>query len=625
MQTLQKINWKALLLRGVLPCLLAVAAAFVARYQLELSDGVTPNYLAGQWPLYAPLNAMTALCLTLALFAVLGRWWLATGISGLLFTVVALINYYTRDLHGSALMPQDILNLGTAAEVMGSYTLKISQSVVTIALCLLPVLALCAVQRWLEKGGPKRASWPARGVRVAACAAAVWAVLYIGYFGPAPLKPKATYGWAWQETYYKYGYLAGTIEAASLMADPILEPEGYTDDAAREAAAMVSGQYAGMATAESAYPDIVLILSESFYDFDLVTDLQADTDVRPVTENLQNAVLGHTVSPHVGGGTNSSEYEMLSSNSLMLMPSITPFNWLNLYGANSLVSYTKELGYATLAAHPYTNSNYRRDSAWRALGFDETHFEGDFPTKEYYGDRPYQTDSATYRDFQALYEAMPADQPRFAFLVSIQTHGDYDMNDASLDIVHAATDYGEYDELMDEYLSCVKMSDAAVQELLDYFTELYETTGRRVVVAMAGDHAPSFVDHVADKSIAPQNELQILERSTPFFIWANYPLEQIDAAVSESDPLNRMDMVMLAPTIAQQAGLPLSPFYQYLLEMKQVTPVVTGANDYMRPDGTTARYGESAEHDAWAKGYLNLEYNNVGAHAARDQSLFAPQ
>ena len=625
MQTLQKINWKALLLRGVLPCLLAVAAAFVARYQLELSDGVTPNYLAGQWPVYAPLNAMTALCLTLVLFAVLGRWWLATGISGLLFTVVALINYYTRDLHGSALMPQDILNLGTAAEVMGSYTLKVSQSVVIIALCLLPVLALCAVQRALEKGGPKRASWPARGVRAAACAAAVWAVLYIGYFGPAPLKPKATYGWAWQETYYKYGYLAGTIEAASLMADPILEPEGYTDDAAREAAAMVSGQYAGMATAESAYPDIVLILSESFYDFDLVTDLQADTDVRPVTENLQNAVLGHTVSPHVGGGTNSSEYEMLSSNSLMLMPSITPFNWLNLYGANSLVSYTKDLGYATLAAHPYTNSNYRRDSAWRALGFDETHFEGDFPTKEYYGDRPYQTDSATYRDFQALYEAMPADQPRFAFLVSIQTHGDYDMNDASLDIVHAATDYGEYDELMDEYLSCVKMSDAAVQELLDYFTELYETTGRRVVVAMAGDHAPSFVDHVADKSIAPQNELQILERSTPFFIWANYPLEQIDAAVSETDPLNRMDMVMLAPTIAQQAGLPLSPFYQYLLEMKQVTPVVTGANDYMRPDGTTARYGESAEHDAWAKGYLNLEYNNVGAHAARDQSLFAPQ
>lgn len=624
MQTLKTINWKKVFLGAVLPCVLAIAAAFIARYQLELSDGVTPDYLAGQWPVYAPLNAMTAFCLTLILFALMGRWWLATGISGVLFTIVALVNYYTRDLHGSALMPQDIMNLGTAAEVMGSYTLKISDTVVTIALCVLPVLGISAVQWFLTKNGPKRVSWKARGVRVAACAAAIFCVMYFGYFGPNPIKPKATYGWAWQETYYKYGYLAGTVEATTLMSDPIVKPENYSDQAAQDAAALVQGTYATAETAQE-YPDIVLILSESFYDFDLVTDLQADAEIMPVTKNLENAVYGHTVSPHVGGGTNNSEYEMLSSNSMTLMPSITPFNWLNLYGANSLVSYTKSLGYTTMAAHPYTNSNYRRDSAWRALGFDETYFQDDFPTKEYYGNRPYQTDSASYKDFETLYEAMPADQPRFAFLVSIQSHGDYDMNDASLDTVHAATDYGEYDELMDEYLSCMQKSDAAVAELMEYFTNLYEETGRKVVVALAGDHAPSFVDHVADKSIAPQNELQILERSTPFFIWANYPLENTELAVSNTDPLNRMDMVMLAPTIAQQAGLPLSTFYQYLLEMKDVTPVITGANDYMTPDGHTAEFGTNPEMDQWVYGYLNLEYNNVGAHAKRDQTLFDAQ
>ena len=398
MQTLKTINWKKVFLGAVLPCVLAIAAAFIARYQLELSDGVTPDYLAGQWPVYAPLNAMTAFCLTLILFALMGRWWLATGISGVLFTIVALVNYYTRDLHGSALMPQDIMNLGTAAEVMGSYTLKISDTVVTIALCVLPVLGISAVQWFLTKNGPKRASWKARGVRVAACAAAIFCVMYFGYFGPNPIKPKATYGWAWQETYYKYGYLAGTVEATTLMSDPIVKPENYSDQAAQDAAALVQGTYATAETAQE-YPDIVLILSESFYDFDLVTDLQADAEIMPVTKNLENAVYGHTVSPHVGGGTNNSEYEMLSSNSMTLMPSITPFNWLNLYGANSLVSYTKSLGYTTMAAHPYTNSNYRRDSAWRALGFDETYFQDDFPTKEYYGNRPYQTDSASYKDF----------------------------------------------------------------------------------------------------------------------------------------------------------------------------------------------------------------------------------
>ena len=626
MQHFKNFDWKKFLMQGVLPCLLAVAVGFISRYQLELSDGVTESFLALQWPLYAPLNALTAFCLTLILFAMLGRWWLSTALSGAVFTIIALINYYTRDLHGSALMPQDILNLGTAAEVMGSYTLKITHDVIKIALLFLPILAIAFVQRRLCKGAPKRASWPARGVRVAGSALCVFLVMFFGYFGPVTVKPKTTYGWAWQNTYYTYGYLAGTIEATSLMADPIIEPEGYSDAAAVEAFAKADG-YTGPATAETAqdYPDVVLILSESFYDFDLVTDLQADTDIMPVTKNLPNSVYGHTISPHVGGGTNLTEYEMLTSNSLILMPSITPFNWLNLYNANSVVSYLKGLGYSTMAAHPYTNSNYQRDSAWLALGFDETHFEDDFPTQDRYGDRPYQTDSATYKDWEKLYEAMPEDKPRFSFLVSIQSHGDYDMNDASLDIVHAATDYGEYDELMDEYLSCIKMTDAAVQELCDYFTAQYEKTGRKVIVAMAGDHAPSFVTHVADPSFAAAgNDLELLQRSTPFFIWANYPLEHTDAAVSTTDPLNRMDMVMLTPTLLQQAGLPLSDYYKYLLEMKQNTPVVTAANDYMKADGTTAVYGVDPALDAWVKGYLNLEYNNIGAHAKRDQSIFDP-
>ena len=625
MQHFKNFDWKKFLMQGVLPCLLAVAVGFISRYQLELSDGVTESFLALQWPLYAPLNALTAFCLTLILFAMLGRWWLSTALSGAVFTIIALINYYTRDLHGSALMPQDILNLGTAAEVMGSYTLKITHDVIKIALLFLPILAIAFVQRRLCKGAPKRASWPARGVRVAGSSLCVFLVMFFGYFGPVTVKPKTTYGWAWQNTYYTYGYLAGTIEATSLMADPIIEPEGYSDAAAVEAFAKADG-YTGPATAETAqdYPDVVLILSESFYDFDLVTDLQADTDIMPVTKNLPNSVYGHTISPHVGGGTNLTEYEMLTSNSLILMPSITPFNWLNLYNANSVVSYLKGLGYSTMAAHPYTNSNYQRDSAWLALGFDETHFQDDFPTQDRYGDRPYQTDSATYKDWEKLYEAMPEDKPRFSFLVSIQSHGDYDMNDASLDVVHAATDYGEYDELMDEYLSCIKMTDAAVQELCDYFTAQYEKTGRKVIVAMAGDHAPSFVTHVADPSFAAGNDLELLQRSTPFFIWANYPLEHTDAAISTTDPLNRMDMVMLTPTLLQQAGLPLSDYYKYLLEMKQNTPVVTAANDYMKADGTTAKYGVDPALDAWVKGYLNLEYNNIGAHAKRNQSIFDP-
>ena len=618
------IRSKTFWLRTVLPFLLAIVAAFIARYQLELSDGVTPDYMAGQWPLYAPLNAFTAFCLTLVLFAFIGRWSLATGISGGVFTLLAIVNYYTRDLHGTALMPQDILNIGTAAAVMGSYTLRITQTVITIVALLLPVLAISVAQRFLayDRGKPPKISWKHRLARWAGCFAGIFVILYVGYFAPFAIKPKQTYGWAWQLTYYTYGYLAGTIESAGLLMNPIVEPDNYSDEAADEAAARADGYTPAVETvSEQEYPDIVLILSESFYDFDLVTDLQTDVEVMSVTKNLENSIYGHTVSPQVGGGTNSSEYEMLTSNSLMLMPSITPFNWLNLYGADSIVSYLEDLGYSTMAAHPYTNLNYRRNSAWLALGFDQVYFEDSFPTKEYYGNRPYQTDSATYKDLEAMYESMPEDQPRFTFLVSIQSHGDYDMNDPELDLVHAATDYGEYDEVMDEYLSCMYLTDQAFGELTDYFTQVYEETGRKVIVAMAGDHAPSFVDHVADKTIASENDLQILERSTPFIIWANYPLENA-GETNENDPLNRMDLCMFAPAVAEQAGLPLTDYYEYLLAMQDDVTVMTAGNDYMDANGVTHVYGENETNDDWVHGYFALEYNNIGTHAKKNDSLF---
>jgi len=138
---------------------------------------------------------------------------------------------------------------------------------------------------------------------------------------------------------------------------------------------------------------------------------------------------------------------------------------------------------------------------------------------------------------------------------------------------------------------------------------------------MAGDHAPSFVDHVADHTFTDENNLQILERSTPYLIWANYPLENA-GQTSATDEYNRMDMCMLAPTLVENAGLPLTPYYQYLLALKQVAPVVTAANDYMDADGVTHTYGENAELDAWVHGYFNLEYNNIGAKATRQQNLF---
>ena len=617
---LQNFFHKSTVIHIVLPLLLALAAAFVGWFQLELSDAVPAAYLAAQWPVYAPLNALTVLCVTLLLYALTGRWSRATGLSGAVLTVLALVNYYTRDLHGSAVMPEDVLNLSTAAEVMGSYTLQITGTVVAIVLLYLPVLLAAWLQARLCADLPKRAAPKARAARYAGCAAGIFAILYAGYFAPFAPLPRSDAGWTWQTAYYRHGFLASSVETCRLLGDAVIQPAGYDEAALPDIAAAAERPNAET----DDRPDILLILSESLYDFSLVTDLQADTELMPVINALPNAVRGHTVSANVGGGTNVTEYEMLTSNSPMLVPTVTPFNGLDFSDANSVVGYLKSLGYTTMAAHPYAASNYNRDVVWQQLGFDETHFMQDFPTQETYGARPYQTDSATYRDWQALYEAMPADKPRFSFLVSIQTHGDYTMNDDTQNLVHTAADYGAFDHTMDEYLSCVRMSDAAFGELCGYFTDLYARTGRKVIVAMAGDHAPSFVAHVSDPALGQGDELTLLQRSTPFVIWANYPLPHADAAQNPADPLNRMDMVMLTPTLLEQAGLPLSDYYRYLLTLKDAAPVMTGAEDYALPDGTAAAFGEDAARDALVRGYFDLEYNNIGTRANRVQTIFEP-
>ena len=79
---------------------------------------------------------------------------------------------------------------------------------------------------------------------------------------------------------------------------------------------------------------------------------------------------------------------------------------------------------------------------------------------------------------------------------------------------------------------------------------------------------------------------------------------------------------MLAPVLAEQAGLPLTPYYSYMLAMREDVTVFTAGNDFMDASGVTHTYGENAAMDEWVHGYFALEYNNIGTHAHRNQALF---
>ena len=609
--------------------LLALAAAAVGWLQLERSAGLENHILLALPPQYILLGVLTVLAVQLVLYALCGRWHIATAVGGGLVTLYALVDYYVKMLHGTALMAVDIANAATAADVVGAYQIRPDATSIKIALCYLPVLAAAVVQ-WLlgrpaRKIGGVAVTWRRRLARWSGCAAALAALLFFGYFGPVSLMPRdvGKLAYAIAFNFNAYGYTPSLVSSTLLLAQPVAKPEGYSAEAAAAAADAAQGYTPAVAEADAGeYPDVVLILNESFYDLSLVGDPQADAPYLAFYRALQDrATLGYALVPDVGGGTNRSEFTLLTGHSMALMPGVTPFSNMSMEGQPSAVSYLRSLGYTTLAAHPAMPGNYRRGTAWPMLGFDETYFEDAFRPYTPYGERnAYVPDDRAFTRFTELYEAMPADKPRFAYLLTMQNHGGYESVADELLTVHAGADYGSYAHAVDEYLSCISLSDAALADLVDYFGTLYQTTGRKVVLLMVGDHAPYLIDDLTDDALAGA-ERTVRQRATPFVLWTNWPAEARVGTATEEGALPVVDLCALMPMTMEQAGLPLSPYYRYILAMRRQISGWTNLDGVLLPGGSVA--AADADAQAWLDGYYALEYNALTA-AERQDSLFLP-
>ena len=120
---------------------------------------------------------------------------------------------------------------------------------------------------------------------------------------------------------------------------------------------------------------------------------------------------------------------------------------------------------------------------------------------------------------------MDEDTPRFVYLLTMQNHGPWNTNPEEYNIVHIQNDMGDKEAEVNEYLSCIHLSNLAFEELIEYF----KNVEREVIICMVGDHAPTFASEIIDEKYT-EDEKKLLLRSTPFVIWSNYGLETRDEA-----------------------------------------------------------------------------------------------
>ena len=560
---------------------LVTLEAVLLHYALQTSSQ-QPLFPAKGTYIVPALLLMLAILLALAL--VLGRFGRAMLVGSVLCTLWAAANHYVLLFHGSPLFVSELANTRTALNVISGYSFLPDRTLVEILLLLPVELALGKSALRMEKAAWPKISWKLTLSKLggaAACAGAL-VLLFAGTY--------YLVSWSTHEALRDYGFLPCAIDDARRRSTPFIEPAGYDPDAEPEKV---------RTKVTDTKPDIILILNETFCDLADCMGLQEDTNGGYLRSfyNIPGAVYGHAVSPLVGGGTNNSEYELLTGNTSYLLTALAPFNYVPLSADHgSVVAYLRQQGYVTEAMHTGNALNYSRVDAYPALGFDFIRL-GDHQYDDLgaYGIR-WQLDRNLYRQMYDDYESI-GDEPRFLYLLTYQNHGGWEQNDASYDRVHTTDDYGDLTDDVDEYLTSMQLSARAFRTLIEHF----DMVDRPVIVCMVGDHAPSFVGDLPLDETQSAYRQEIAKRTVPYVIWSNF-----DADLSQCPEFTSMFGLM--PQVLRAAGLPLPDDYQTILALNRVWPVFSSTGLCMDAKGDVTLYDAADPKYDLIRRYLSIEY-----------------
>ncbi len=520
----------------------------------------------------------------------------------LIFTgIVGLANYFVILFRSSPILPWDLLSVGTAATVANNYTFSITYLVAELAAGFLGCIILAGkCDLHFPKLSAKRAI---RGLlRLALCCVLIIpSAFYIRFL----YQPDIADYTSLDNTLFtpKYMFKTNGFFVAFLMDSRYLqvsEPDGYSKEYAQS---LLDEQEESAPTTDE-LPNIIVIMDECFSDPSILGDFSCNQDFMPYIRSLldgaENTVSGHLSVSVLGGNTANSEFEYLTGNSMAFLPSgsIPYQQYLNKY-AVSIVEHMKELGYSTTAMHPYNASGWNRSSVYEKMGF------GQFLSLKNYrhGEqlRKYVSDQADFEEvLQVLNESS---DPAFIFNVTMQNHSSYGTPyDNFTPAIEAQFKNTKSTKYLNNYLSLMKYTDDAVKYLL---TEL-SNSDKKTIVVFFGDHQPN--DYVVEP-IYVENGLDInnqtleeqqTRQQVPFFIWANYDIdEESNLSISAN---------YLSTKVAEVAGLGLTKYQSFLAKMSEVLPVVNAVG-YVDPNGDCHYLKEaSGDEKTWLDNYEILQY-----------------
>lgn len=546
-----------------------------------------------KWPTYLLLTGVLCGAVVFTLGALLGRLWLSAVLVGAAGLVLALVDYFKTTINGTPLELADFglaTQLGDVAGVAG--TLRPPEdfwrALIALAIC---AGLLFLVRRLTVFSG-----------RVRFLTFSISLALTVGLFSAPGAQ---AVGEVFQvdvntrldaaNSHDTYGLILSLWRASCLQAKE--SPEGYSEAYMQEVLARIdelltedSGSTdSGTPTEETAVrPNVIMVLSESFYDLTELPDLQFERDPLENFHALESESISGTFHSHyLGYGTGYLEMSMLYGITGLDFGPGTNICFLEDDAYDKLDSlaeqYTKGGGYTAEMLHGYDNSLYNRTVTYPLMGFSQLLFSADiqelgFPWEGSLYGGYYMKDSYLFQGVLNQMEAINDSGDRaFLYAITMENHQPFnpDKFDYACQIDVTSDTLGEEDmAIVRVMLEGITRADQALGELTNALRDSPEPT----IVVYFGDHRPNLFmtdgETVYTKlGLCPSNDTVdwTLEEvndlySTDYLIWAN------DAALLQGQAGTRRDssITAIGPQLLALTGQPISRYWALLEKVSQV-------------------------------------------------------
>ena len=388
-------------------------------------------------------------------------------------------------------------------------------------------------------------------------------------------------------------------------------PEGYSQAYMEDVLAQIDELTADYAAGEGSgeAPNVIMVLSESFYDLTRLPDLTYERDPLENFHALESESISGTFHSHyLGYGTGYLEMSMLQGITGLDFNPGTNICFLTDDSYSRLDAMPWALvnqGYTAQMLHGYNDSLYNRTITYPRMGFSQLLFSQDVQQLGFdwkggmYGGY-YLMDSYLFEGvLHQMEEINAAGSPALLYAITMENHQPFDAEKFNYECqigVESQTLNEENMAIVRVMLEGITRADQALGALTDALREVERPT----IVVFFGDHRPNLFmtdgDTVYTKlGLCPSNDAaewtpeQVNDLySTDYLIWANDPA----LLKGQAGTRQESSITALAPQLLEMLGTPVSRWWAMQNEVRQFSLTNT---DLYFVDGEGRAYASAAD------------------------------